>query len=233
MIILSSISQLLQLITSSSAGIHFDLSFVDMAENTHTPLSVSGSITSATTSVILDEPAADITRILKHATFRNIHASTSNSITVVKVVDSDSFKISATVPLAAGEVLEYVDTVGWQRIGATGMVMFVGETGADGAPGSGGGGIDVVVVPDADIVAEAGKGYLIGATVLTGDTNFDVSGITNEGEAFEIYNMDITHNISFTGGDVYLMDRVTTEPTLRGQIIYQIRLIGGLLTIIN
>lgn len=70
------------LITSSTAGIDVHASWVDNVAGSMTPGKTNTAVTTAATTDIIAAPASSTVRNVKFVNVRNIHASTSNDVTV-------------------------------------------------------------------------------------------------------------------------------------------------------
>lgn len=113
MILLTSVNDTLEVITSSGADIDYTVSYVDITTSTFTPISVQGAITTATTTTIVAAPAASTQRQIKLITLRNIDATLSNSITIQKDVSATNYRQTGNITLYAGETFVYSDTQGY------------------------------------------------------------------------------------------------------------------------
>lgn len=105
MIILSTINDTLELITSSTANIDYYVAYVDITTTTFAPSSTQGAISSATTTTILSAPSASTQRQIKLITIVNKHATASNNITLQKDVSATNYQITGTYTLSAGDSL--------------------------------------------------------------------------------------------------------------------------------
>lgn len=107
-------TEILELVTSSTADIDYQVNFVDVVPTTSaTPDTSEGKITTATTTTIVSAPASSTTRQIKSISIRNRHASTANTVSVKKDISGTEYLLTADVVLQAGEVLTYEDGVGW------------------------------------------------------------------------------------------------------------------------
>lgn len=114
MIFLSNTTETLELTTSSTADIDYQVNFVDVVPTTSaTPDTSEGKITTATTTTIVAAPASSTTRQIKSISIRNKHASTANTVSVKKDISGTEYIITTDAILQAGEVLTYEDGVGW------------------------------------------------------------------------------------------------------------------------
>jgi hypothetical protein len=102
----------IQLVTSAAGTVDVLASWVDNNAGTIDGDSTASAITTATTTDIVAAPASSVIRNTKTINVRNKHASNSNTVTVQwtdGTTTVELFKLS----LAAGEVLTYVEGIGW------------------------------------------------------------------------------------------------------------------------
>jgi hypothetical protein len=102
MIILKATTENLNLVTSSAADIDFSVSFVDITTTTFTPSSQEGKISSATTTDVCSAPASSTQRQVKVIFISNVHASTSNTVTIYKTISGTNYELWSGT-LLAGE----------------------------------------------------------------------------------------------------------------------------------
>jgi hypothetical protein len=135
MLLLASTSDLIRVITSSTANIDVHASYVDGISSI-VPGRTNTTISTATTTTVVASPGSGVYRTVKTLTVRNRHASTSNTITLVHTDGTNAMEIIQCV-LAAGESLMYVEGAGfWQTdIYGRAKVANYGNVGA--ATGSG------------------------------------------------------------------------------------------------
>jgi len=99
----------LQLVTSSTADIHYYISYKKTATNLETSDSTSGVITTATTTTILNNTtgsAGGYNFDVNYLSIVNAHAATSNTIKLVYDNGTNDVEL-CEVTLLAGERLEY------------------------------------------------------------------------------------------------------------------------------
>ena len=114
MIFLTGNTDTLEITTTSTADIDYQINWVDIiAATSATPSSSQDKITSATTTTAVATPSVGTVRQIKSIFIRNIHASTANTVTVKKDVSGTEYTISTDAVLQAGEILSYEDGVGW------------------------------------------------------------------------------------------------------------------------
>lgn len=112
MILLTSTSDLLQVITGSAGNIDVHASWMDNASGTITPGRTNSAIDTAATTDIVASPASSTQRNVKTLNIRNAHASNSNTVTV-QHTDGTTVVELFKVALSTGEAITYVDGVGW------------------------------------------------------------------------------------------------------------------------
>ncbi len=104
--ILTSTSDIIRIVTSSTADIQVQASWADITTTTFAPGRTNTIITSATTTTIVSSPSASTQRQVKTLSIYNAHASTSNTITVQHYDGTTSVSVYK-VTLAAGERAQY------------------------------------------------------------------------------------------------------------------------------
>ncbi len=120
MLLLTSTSDAISVVTSSTADTDVHASWVDNASGSITPgRTNTATITTATTTTLVAAPAASTQRNVKTLTIRNRHAATSQTVTV-KLTDGTNNLELIKVTLAAGEELHYVDAQGFRVFLASG-----------------------------------------------------------------------------------------------------------------
>jgi len=121
-ITLETTSEILELLTTTTADIDYEINLVDIVTATGgTPVALEGKITSATTSTIVAAPAASTFRMIKSIYLKNIHASTSNIVTFKKDISATEYQLTGAITLQAGESVVYIDGQGWIRYSSGGV----------------------------------------------------------------------------------------------------------------
>lgn len=117
MLLLTSTSDLLQVVTGQAVtAIDVHASWVDYASGTVTPgRTNTPSITTATTTTVVAAPGASTQRNVKTLNIRNRDASLSCDVTVKHTDGTNNLEL-IKITLAAGDVLEYVEGVGFFKI---------------------------------------------------------------------------------------------------------------------
>lgn len=114
MIFLTSTDDKLVLKTSSTADIDYQINWVDIvAASSATPGSSEDKVNTITSTDIVPAPASSTFRQVKSIFIVNIHASTTNTVSVNKDILGTEYKLTSDVVLQAGETLTYEDGVGW------------------------------------------------------------------------------------------------------------------------
>lgn len=121
MLLLTSENDLLRITTSSTADIKVHVSYVDNNAGTITPGRTNTNIASATTTTVVASPGAGVQRNIQTILVRNAHASTSNVVTILHTDGTTVSEVFQTT-LAAGEVLQYLDSVGFQVYASSGAI---------------------------------------------------------------------------------------------------------------
>lgn len=126
MIILKATNETLKLVTSSMADLDVTVFWADRTTTTFSPNSTPTKITTATSTTILAAPAASTQRQFKGAKIRNIHASSTNTITLKLDVGGTTYVQTSDIPLLAGETF-VIDTEGtWNVYTASGIIKLTG-----------------------------------------------------------------------------------------------------------
>jgi hypothetical protein len=120
MLLLTSTSDIVRMVTSATGDIDVHASWVDLASGTVTPGRTNTNVTTATTTTLVAAPAASTTRNVKTLHIQNVHASTSNTVTIQHFDGSTSVDLE-TVTLAAGERIAYVEGVGFRIVDVNGV----------------------------------------------------------------------------------------------------------------
>lgn len=120
MLLLTSTSDLVRVVTSASSDVRVHASFVDLASGTITPTRTNtASIATNTTTTVVASPAGSTQRNVKHLNIRNVHASTSNDVTVFHT-DGTTQEDLIKVTLLAGESLVFDQVGGWTHYDVNG-----------------------------------------------------------------------------------------------------------------
>jgi hypothetical protein len=229
MFALKSTNEILQLLTTSTAGIDISITWLDMDGTTGVTKSTTETkITTATSTTVLAAPASGVVRSIESVYIRNIHASTSNTVTVIKDVGGTGYYLTASIILLAGEVIEYNNSNGWIHIDADGKFFFLAGS------GTGRSYINLTeTVADTNATAVPGTMYYYPLNSLTTDRTFDLAGMTDEADVIQIANLDKdTYQITFVGATVYDTESNVITYALAGAKT-EIRRLRGQLIILN
>jgi hypothetical protein len=115
----------LQLITDAAATLDVVVSWTDWVSSTPTPGTTPTAITTAATTDIVATPAASTIRNVKHITARNKNASVTANVTVVFNRGGTQYELFK-VSVAPGEVLEFIEGIGFFKITGTSSVALGG-----------------------------------------------------------------------------------------------------------
>ena len=113
MILLTTTSDVLSVITSSTADIDVHASYVDLNAGVVTPARDNTLITTATTTTIVTSPASSTYRTVKSIFIRNAHATTSNDVTITHTDGTTTVDL-CKVTLLAGYTLHYDEGNGFK-----------------------------------------------------------------------------------------------------------------------
>lgn len=112
MLILTATTDKLQVISDATCTIDVHVSWMEYDGTTVTPGRTNTAITTATTTDILAAPASSKQRNAKTINIRNKHATASLNVTVQFNQNSTLYELHK-VTLFAGDVLQYVEGIGW------------------------------------------------------------------------------------------------------------------------
>lgn len=153
--ILSSTSDIIRVVTTSTADIQVNASWADQTTTAFTPGRTNTIITSATTTTIVASPASSTERQVKTLVISNRHASTSNTVTVQHYDGTNAITVIKKT-LAAGESIEYTGTQ-WLTYDSTGAPVITTVLGnLTGAVTSTG--LNTTLLPSADDTYSIGDG---------------------------------------------------------------------------
>lgn len=119
MLLLTSTSDKIQIVTTTTANIDVHASFVDLAAGVVTAGRLNSKISTATTTDVVASPAASTTRNVKTLQIANVHASASNVVTIQHTDGTNVVQLES-VTLLAGERISYREGVGMRVIDAAG-----------------------------------------------------------------------------------------------------------------
>lgn len=120
MLILVTTTDTLRVITSAVCDVDVVASHMDCSQASppimDQPETSVTNITTATTTTIVAAPGGTKRRNVKTATIRNAHASTPVDVTVTLERSATVYEL-VKMTLLAGETLEYIEGVGWFKVG--------------------------------------------------------------------------------------------------------------------
>lgn len=121
MLLLSTVDESIDLVTSTAVGLDYTASWVDLTTSGVAAGSGDGAISSATTTTLVAAPGASTARQLKGCTIKNTaDAVGSFNDVVVRKVNSGSYREMVSMTLGPNESLHYSDTEGWIKFDANG-----------------------------------------------------------------------------------------------------------------
>jgi len=112
MLLLTTTSDLVQLITGSALSTDIVTSYVDITTTGVTPGSFQANVATATTTTIVASPASATQRQVKMISVRNNSTTTAQTVTVQKSTGT-AYNITGAITLNPGEVLYYQDMYGF------------------------------------------------------------------------------------------------------------------------
>lgn len=121
MVILDATTKILELVTSAAVNTDYYVSYVDITTSAFTPGESDGQVTTATTTTILAAPAASTQRQVKFLTVVNRSTSTAQTISLNLDVSGTERKLTPSISLAPGEMLQYSGANGFQVFTAGGI----------------------------------------------------------------------------------------------------------------
>jgi len=120
MLLLTSTSDIIRVITGSSADIEVHASWVDNNAGAITPgRTNTASITTATTTTVVAAPASSVQRNVKHLSLSNNHGSVSSSVAVEHFDGTNAVELREVV-LLPGENLTLDDAGNWKHCDSNG-----------------------------------------------------------------------------------------------------------------
>lgn len=126
MLLLTSTSDLVQVITGSAGAIAVHASFMDNNAGTVTPTRTNtASIATATTTTVVASPATSVQRNVKNLNIHNTHATVSNAITV-QHTDGTNAENLWNGTLQPGEIIIFDESGDWIHYDANGNPYVVG-----------------------------------------------------------------------------------------------------------
>lgn len=121
MILLTSTSDLIQAVTSSTLAIAVHASYVDLNAGTVTPGRTNTAISSATTTTVVGSPGASTQRTVKFLSVQNTGVS-AETVTIQHTDGTTVVKLQS-LSLSAGYTLTYDEGAGWTLYDANGNIQ--------------------------------------------------------------------------------------------------------------
>lgn len=112
MLLLTSTSDIIRIVTDSTATVDVHASWVDLNGSTQTPGRTNTAISSSTTTTVVAAPGASTYRNVKRLSVRNRHASTSVTVTIQHWDGTTSIELDKRVLGPGGSIL-FTDDYGW------------------------------------------------------------------------------------------------------------------------
>ena len=221
MLLLTSTSDLIQVVTGSAADVEVHASWVDNNAGTITPgRTNTASITTATTTTVVGSPGSSIQRNVKHLNIYNNHASNSTLVTV-QHTDGTNVEVLWEGTLLASESIVFDDNGWWTKynvlgIKVTATILITLGTEQETTPGTF---IDFSIPTGAKRISM----NLVGVSSTgTSDKLFqlgDGGGIENTGYSGAGGQLDTTPTVSnYTAG--FGVGSVTAAGVLHGSVIF-------------
>jgi hypothetical protein len=127
-ILLTSTSDLVRVVTSSTSAVDVHATFVDLSGSTVTPGRTNTAITTATTTTVVGSPGASTSRTVKTLTLRNKGAS-PNTCTVLHTDGTTAVEI-VRATLQANEAMHYHEAAGFWIADSEGRTKTNGAIGS-------------------------------------------------------------------------------------------------------
>jgi len=116
----------LELVTTTTALLHYYVEYVDYIPGTSfSPSASQGTIAAATTTTMLASPAAGTTRKIKSIIIRNTSATESNTVTVQRDVSTVNYSLTPDTSLQPDETLVMDAADQWQVMDGNGRIKTV------------------------------------------------------------------------------------------------------------
>ena len=115
---LTSTSDLLQIVTGATQSIQVHASWIDSTGTTTTPGRQNTIITTATTTTVVASPTSGVARDVKALVVEN--AGTAAELVTVEHTDGTHVVQLVSMNLPAGNALEWAGKSGWRLVGSTG-----------------------------------------------------------------------------------------------------------------
>lgn len=136
MLLLTSTSDVIQIITGAAITLDVHASWVDNASGTITPGRTNTEITTATTTTVTPSPAASTQRNVQTMLVTNLSAS-AGQVTIQHFDGTTTISLFS-VSLLAGYTIQFAAGSGFSVFTSAGVILSAGATGATGATGPAG-----------------------------------------------------------------------------------------------
>lgn len=111
---LSATNQSLQIVTNTTADIHYEVSWIDLAASIQTPNSSAGAILTATTTAnVVPAPSVGSQRTIVEMTISNVD-TTFQIVTIQELVAAATFNLITSINLGPNERIEFTGDRGWR-----------------------------------------------------------------------------------------------------------------------
>jgi len=120
MLILDATNKSLQIKLSGAGVIPFTTHYADITTTAFTPASADGYTSGGTPVAIVAAPAGSTQRQVKAITVLNTTAGTLS--VYIELVDNTAIYRMVGPAIAAGEMLQYIDTNGWNVMTSDGII---------------------------------------------------------------------------------------------------------------
>lgn len=138
MLLLTSTTDTISLTSSAAATLEISAEYVDNDTNTGlvTPDWQATEMSTATTTTVVNAPGSGVQRNVQTLIIRNSHASITSTVSVNKIKAGGTSVQQMSVALGPGEVLQFLDGVGWQVLNSAGALKTSQNQGSNAANSS-------------------------------------------------------------------------------------------------
>jgi hypothetical protein len=204
MLLLTATTDFLELNTQYAYSTDWVTSYIDHTTTAFTPGSAQGNVATAAAITMAGSPADSTQRQLKRITVRNRDATNTQTVYIDKNSGGTPYRVTGDITLAPGEVLSYVDGIGFAVAAANGATKMSGVSGSSGSAS----GVTFPVIVSATLAASqdnyaptgwsALTTYLklsaaVGGSVLSSLANVATANLS----AIELCNPSLTDAITF------------------------------------
>lgn len=132
MLILAATTDKIEAVTSTAATLDVHVSYADLSGGVVTPDKKNTAISSATTTDISGSPASSTVRNLKALNIRNKDGALASDVTIRFNQNATTFELYKTT-LLPGEVIQWVEGVGFQKLSPYAQLLINESTANQGA----------------------------------------------------------------------------------------------------